>query len=220
MRAVGAEHGAGSVDDAVGGLAFGVRDECGRRNDPVRHAEECDHGFDRVDAHVHEGTGRHLGVEDVRVATSLHVVIARGVLAEAEGRAAKGAELLEGVEDLGPGGIVDGAHRFERDDVMELRRGIKGLRLETVGAGRLLDEDVLIAADAGEGLVKVERVGARDVDGIDVLAISELLECGERASTTVTLGELAGCDGVARVGAHVLDAIDLRRCVEEVVADH
>ena len=80
--------------------------------------------------------------------------------------------------------------------MMELRRGIKGLRLETVGAGRLLDEDVLVSADAGEGLVKVERVGARDVDGIDVLAVGELLECGERASTTVTLGELAAVMGL------------------------
>ena len=153
------------------------------------------------------------------MAARFHVVIARGILAEAEGRAAEGAEFLEGVEDLGPGGVVDGAHGLERDDVVELRRGIEGLRLEAVGAGRLLDEDVLVAADAGEGLVKVERVGARDVDGIDVFAVGKLLECGERASATVALGELAGRDGVARVGAHVLDVIDLRRCVEEVVAD-
>ena len=219
LLAVGAQHRARAVDDAVRGLAAGVGDEGGRGHDAARAAEQGDHGLDGVDAHVHEGTGGHLRVKDVRVAAGLHVVVARGVLAEAEGGAAQGANLGQGVEDLGPGRVVDGAYGLERDDMVELGGGVERLRLEAVGADGLLHQDVLVGADAGERLLVVQGVGRGDVDGVDLVAVHELLEGREGVRAAVLLGELAGRKGVSRVGAHVGDALHLLCRVDEVVAD-
>ena len=188
-------------------------------HDVARAAEQGDHGLDRVDADVHEGAGGHLRVEDIGVAAGLHVVIARGILAEAEGGAAQGANLGQGVENLGPGRVVDRAHGLERDDMVELRGGVERLCLEAVGAGGLLHQDVLVGADAGECLLVVQGVGRGDVDGVDLVAVHELLKGREGVRAAVLLGEVAGHEGVSRVGAHVGDALHLLCRVDEVIAD-
>ena len=115
---------------------------------------------------------------------------------------------------------MDGAHGLERHDVVQLGGRVERLRLVAVGAQRLLDQHVLVAAHAGECLLVVAGVGRGDVDGVDVWAVRELLERGERAVPAVLLGELAGIHGVSRQRAHVLDALDLARGRDEVVADH
>ena len=70
------------------------------------------------------------------------------------------------------------------------------------GAEGLFDDNVLTAGDAGERLLVMERVGAADVDGIDVVGGRELVECGEVAFAAVFGGKRGAALGIARERAY------------------
>ena len=56
---------------------------------------------------------------------------------------------------------------------------------------------MLATGDAGERLLVMERVGAADVDGIDVVGGRELVECGEVAFAAVLGGKGGTAIGIA-----------------------
>jgi len=71
---------------------------------------------------------------------------------------------------------VEGTHGLEGHDTCCLGSAEDFQRLRFGGAEGFLDDDVLATGDAGKGLLVVERIGAADVDGIDVVGGRELIE--------------------------------------------
>ena len=64
-------------------------------------------------------------------------------------------------------------------------------RLRFGGAEGLFDDDVLATGDAGKGLLVVKRIGAADVDGVDVVGGRKLVKCGEVTLAAVFGGKAA-----------------------------
>ena len=77
-------------------------------------------GLHAVDAHIHKAARCHIAVKDVGVTMREDIVVARGVLAKADGGAPDAPDLLEGVLKLIIGRIMQGAHRLERNNVRTL----------------------------------------------------------------------------------------------------
>ena len=95
--------------------------------------------------------------------------------------AANAAQVAHEVANGNEGGVVQGAHGFEHHDA-GLLGGIEySARLALVRAQRLLGDHVLAARDAGEGLRRMERVGASEIHGVHLVAGGEILELGEGA---------------------------------------
>ncbi len=92
---------------------------------------------------------------------------------------------------------MEGTHRLEGHDTCCLGSAEDFQRLRFGGAEGLLDDDVLATGDAGERLLVMERVGAADVDGIDVVGGRELVECGEVAFAAVLGGKGGTAIGIA-----------------------
>ncbi len=102
---------------------------------------------------------------------------------------------------------MQGAHGLERDDAGALGGGEDLARLAGVGAEGLLHEHVLAAGYAGESLLMVERVGAPNVDRVDLVAAGKVLERGEGVGPAVLGGEGLGASGVAGEGARKDSAV-------------
>ena len=88
------------------------------------------------------------------------------------------------------------------------------------GAEGLFDDNVLTAGDAGERLLVMERVGAADVDGIDVVGGRELVECGEVAFAAVLGGKGGATICVARERAYECSLVVGIDDLDKVVGDH
>ena len=71
---------------------------------------------------------------------------------------------------------MQGPHGLKRHDSRASGRLEDLADLAFVGAEGLLDQDMLAARDAGECLVVVQRVGAANVDRIDLVACGQLIE--------------------------------------------
>ena len=95
--------------------------------------------------------------------------------------AANAAQVAHEVVHGNEGGVVQGAHSFEHHDAGLLGGIEHGACLALVRAQRLLDDHVLAARDAGEGLRHVECVGASEIHGVYLVAGGEILELGEGA---------------------------------------
>ena len=148
------------------------------------------------------------------MASRQNLIVAGGVLAEAKGGAADGADLGQGLLDGVEGGVVQGTHRLERDDARLASRLEYLDGLSSVGAEGLLDKDVLATRDAGERLVVMERVGAADVDRVDPIACGELIERGEGGRPPMLGCEGRGSLAIAREGADKDGALHVRQGVE------
>ena len=148
------------------------------------------------------------------MASRQNLIVAGGVLAEAKGGAADGADLGQGLLDGVEGGVVQGTHRLERDDARLASRLEYLDGLSSVGAEGLLDKDVLATRDAGERLVVMERVRAADVDRVDPIACGELIERGEGGRPPMLGCEGRGSLAIAREGADKDGALHVRQGVE------
>ena len=79
---------------------------------------------------------------------------------------------------------------------------------------------MLATGDAGERLLVMERVGAADVDGIDVVGGRELVECGEVAFAAVLGGKRGAALGIARERAYEYSLVVGIDDLDKVVGDH
>ena len=71
---------------------------------------------------------------------------------------------------------MEGTHGLEGHDTCCLGSAEDFQRLRFGGAEGLLDDDMLATGDAGKSLLVVERIGAADVDGVDVVGGRKLFE--------------------------------------------
>lgn len=174
--AIAGENGAAAVDGAVRELSRGGVEQSSHARKTGGHAEDLDHGLDGVDADVHEGTRCHVAVEDIGGAPRENLVVARRILAKAQRCTTNGRNLAQGVLDGVESRVMERAHGLEGYDARRLG-GAKDLeRLRLGGTKRLFDDNVLAAGDTGERLLVVERIGAADVDGVDVGGCRKLIE--------------------------------------------
>ena len=218
--AVAGEDGTAAVDGPVRELLRGGIQQRGHAGEAGGHAEDLDHGLDSVDADIHEGTRCHVAVEDIGGTPCENIVIARGVLAKAQRSAANGRNLAQRVLDGVEGGVVERTHGLEGHDASGLSGAEDLQRLRLGGAEGLLDDDVLAAGDAGKGLLVVKRVGAADIDGIDVVGGRELVECGEVSLAAVLGGKGGAALGIARERAHECSPVVGIDDLDKVVGDH
>ena len=115
---------------------------------------------------------------------------------------------------------MEGAHGLEGYDTCCLGSAEDFQRLRFGCAEGLLDDDVLAAGDTGERLLVVERIGAADVDGVDVVGGRKLVKCGE-----VTLAAALGGKGstaicIARERAHKRGLVVGVDDLDKVVGNH
>ena len=90
---------------------------------------------------------------------------------------------------------MEGTHGLEGHDACCLGSTEDLERLGLGGAEGLFDDNVLAAGDTGERLLVVERIGAADVDGVDVVGGRKLVKRGE-----VTLAAVLGGKGSTAIG--------------------
>ena len=218
--AVGSKDHAGAIDGAVAELlCLAIQKATGADDLPGR-TEQLDHGLDGVDADVHKAARGHVAVEDVGLLAGEDLVVARRVFTKVQMRAADASELCDVVLAGVEGRIVQGAHGLHGNDARRLGGGKDLLGLARVSAEGFFDQDMLAARDAGKCLVVMERVGAPDIDGIDIGRCGERLERRERLHAAVLAREGLRALGVAREGAHKLGGGVLVEDLDEVVGDH
>ena len=112
------------------------------------------------------------------------------------------------------------AHGLEGHDACCLGSAEDFQCLRFGGAEGLLDDDVLATGDAGERLLVMERVGAADVDGIDVVGGRKLVKCGEVAFAAVFGGKGGATICVARERAYECSLVVGIDDLDKVVGDH
>ena len=79
---------------------------------------------------------------------------------------------------------------------------------------------MLATGDAGERLLVMERVGAADVDGVDVVGGRKLVKCGEVAFAAVFGGKGGATICVARERAYECSLVVGIDDLGKVVGDH
>ena len=93
-------------------------------------------------------------------------------------------------------------------------------RLRLGGTKGLFDDNVLAAGDTGERLLVVERIGAADVDGVDVIGGRKLVKRGEVTLAAVLSGEGAAAICIARERAYECSLVVGIDDLDKVVGDH
>ena len=202
------------------GDVFGLRvDEDGSEGDGLGCTQKVDHGLHTVDAHIHKAAGCHVTVKDVGVAMRKDVIVARGVLAKADGDASDASNLLKGVLELMVGRVVQRTHRLESYDVRVLGGIEDPLGLAAIGAEGLLYQHVLAGVDERERLGRVAGVGAANVDRVDRGVGGELFHRGVASLATMLLREGACALGVARLRANEGGAVVGVQHLDKVLGD-
>ena len=79
---------------------------------------------------------------------------------------------------------------------------------------------MLATGDAGKGLFVMECIGAADVDGVDVVGGSELVECGEVAFAAVLGSKGGAAICIARERAHKRGLVVGVDDLDKVVGNH
>ena len=115
---------------------------------------------------------------------------------------------------------MEGTHGFEGHDTCCLGSAEDFQRLRFGGAEGFLDDDVLATGDAGKGLLVVERIGAADVDGVDVVGGRKLVKCGEVTLAAVFGGKGGAALGIARERAHKRGLVVGVDDLDKVVGNH
>ena len=115
---------------------------------------------------------------------------------------------------------MEGTHGLEGHDTSCLGSAEDLKRLRLGGAEGLFDDNVLTAGDAGERLFVMECIGAADVDGVDVVGGSELVECGEVTLAAVLSGEGGAAISIARERAHKRSLVVGVDDLDKVVGNH
>ena len=112
------------------------------------------------------------------------------------------------------------AHGLEGHDACCLGGAEDFQRLRFGGAEGFLDDDMLATGDAGKGLFVMECIGAADVDGVDVVGGSELVECGEVAFAAVLGSKGGAAICIARERAHKRSLVVGVDDLDKVVGNH
>ena len=115
---------------------------------------------------------------------------------------------------------MEGAHGLEGYDARRLGCAKDLERLCLGGTKRLFDDNVLAAGDTGERLLVVERIGAADVDGVDVGSGRKLVKRGEVTLATMLSGEGGAAICIARERAHKRSLVVGVDDLDKVVGDH
>lgn len=115
---------------------------------------------------------------------------------------------------------MEGTHGLEGHDTCCLGSAEDFQRLRFGGAEGFLDDDVLATGDAGKGLLVVERIGAADVDGVDVVGGRKLVKCGEVTLAAVFGGKGGAALGIARERAHKRGLVVGVDDLDKVVGNH
>ena len=115
---------------------------------------------------------------------------------------------------------MEGTHGLEGHDTCCLGSAEDFQRLRFGGAEGLLDDDVLATGDAGKGLLVVERIGAADVDGVDVGSGRKLVKRGEVTLATMLSGEGGAAICIARERAHKRSLVVGVDDLDKVVGNH
>ena len=115
---------------------------------------------------------------------------------------------------------MEGAHGLEGYDARRLGSPEDLERLRLGGTKGLFDDNVLAAGDTGERLLVVERIGAANVDGVDVVGGRKLVKCGEVTLAAVLSGEGGAAICIARKRAHKRGLVVGVDDLDKVVGNH
>ena len=196
-----------------------VRDESGGGRDPFHRAQEPQQQVDRVDALVHERTA---AIQGERPAPSGGIVVGLG--APPRNERARQGDLTEPARVEGCLECLRAGPEAAGQDAGEHHAGLgAGLR-QFVATGqrhfkRLLDDDVLARAGAGEGGGEVVAAGRAQTDDVDV-GMGQ--ECFGRCASggAVFAGELFRLRGGAVVGGDDLHAGDFGERLRVELGNH